>query len=296
MKYIFFLIILTIPFISQGNEKEFIPENDTLKIFSWNIGMLPYFIFKKGKKQFRGKKIVEEVLARDYNIIVFQEAFHTRVRNRMSRKLRKKYKYQYGPANREYLRLKTNSGIWVLSDRPLIHKGNVQFDAFTKASANHMARKGAMLFEGEFNGHLFQVLGTHTQGRPIIINNHQFHQIYDGLLEPHYEEGIPQIICGDMNCRSNNPEEYDAMKRIFHVGNPINFLDYTEDENNPKPVERTIDYIFVRENESNIKVQETRRFILGPKWGYVKGIKGKVYGKTIGYSDHPCIDISVTFE
>ena len=116
--------------------------------------MLPYFVYFKTKKNKRAQLIVDELHQRDYHIVVFQEAFHRRIRRRMGRALKEKYPYQYGPANMKWWRSQTNSGIWIISDRPLEELATVQFDTVTTPD-NKMARKGAMLMEGEFGNQTF---------------------------------------------------------------------------------------------------------------------------------------------
>jgi len=152
----------------------------------------------------------------------------------------------------------------VFSNRPLIYKRTVKFDVATSWD-NKMARKGAMLLEGEFNGNLFQIINTHTQGKPSIINNHQFHQIYDGLIAPFERKSIPQIICGDLNCASTKPDDYSQMLRILHIDNPQSLYD---DRYKTKGglLGRTIDYILVRPNDSDMRIIRTSKILLGRDW------------------------------
>ena len=121
------------------------------------------FKTKKGK---RCKGIVEELGKRDYNIIVFQEAFKMRSRRKIYKGLKAKYPYHYGPANRKFS-WRTNSGIWVLSDRPLSVKGEVEFTEC--ANDGCLARKGGLMVEGEHNGHIFQIVILIFLGNEIII-------------------------------------------------------------------------------------------------------------------------------
>ncbi len=229
----------------------------------------------------------------DYDIIVLQEVFHKTNRRLLKRKLKKKYPYIYGPPNRKRWTIKTNSGLLVLSKRPLILKGTVQFDAATSLD-NKMSRKGAMLLEGEFNGHLFQIINTHTQGNPSIINGHQFHQVYDGLIHPYEKKGVPQIICGDMNCSSANPRDYQQMLRIFHIGEP----NVTHDDRYAEKgglLEKTIDYILVRPNNSRMNIIRTSKILIGPDWIHSHKA-GKKYGVHVGLSDHYPMEIEVVWE
>lgn len=270
------------PIIQPKQQKE-----KPLKILSWNIYMLPYTIFWRSKKTNRAKLIAKELLERDYDIIVFQEAFKRRPRRKLRKLLKKKYPYMYGPANKKFFSISTNSGIWVLSNRPLILKGMIDFDACEGIDC--MARKGAMMLEGEHNGHLFQIVGTHTQGGPQIINRHQFHMIYDSLLEPFQKKGVPQIICGDMNCSFSKKKDYKAMMRIFDAEN-TKLSGKRRHSNWEKSA--IIDYILLRRNGAEI--QATRKEILriGKKW------ETKIKKRTkqsLGLSDHYPIEMEIQF-
>lgn len=295
MKYLFalFLFLFSINNSEAQNTSLSYP-NDTLKIVSWNIHMLPYFfVLPISKKRKRTKLIGEEFNHNyDYDIIVLQEVFHKTNRRLLKRKLKKKYPYQYGPPNRKRLSLKTNSGLMVFSKRPLIYKASVQFDVATSFD-NKLARKGAMLLEGEFNGNLFQIINTHTQGNPPIINGHQFHQIYDGLIEPYEKENVPQLLCGDMNCSSKIPTDYNQMLKIFHIENPAPMYD-DRYEKNGGLLGRTIDYILVRPNNSGMKIIRTSKILIGPDWKKTKAV-GKKFGVHCGLSDHYPMEIQVVW-
>ncbi len=266
-------------------------EKDTLKILSWNIHMLPYFyVFTKTKKRKRAKLIIEEFKNRDYNIILIQEAFHRKIRNRIKRKLKKKYPYAYGPPNKQYFRIQTNSGLLVLSDRPLIEKSSVQFTE-SYSWDNRMARKGAQLVQGEFNGHIFQIINTHTEGTPVIINNSQFHEIYDGLIQPYEQKNIPQIIAGDFNCNMKNEDQFSQMLNLLHVTDTIPHQDIRYNEKN-KILKEGIDHIFIRKNMSKVNVTKYRKLLIGFDW--IQGRK-KIFKKTVGYSDHYPVDMHLVF-
>lgn len=271
------------------------PPQDTLKIISWNIHLLPYFmVYPKSKKRKRTKLIAEAFNAeKDYEILALQEVFHKTNRRLLKRKLKKKYPYIYGPPNRQRHRIKTNSGLMVFSKRPLIYKKSVQFDVATSWD-NKMARKGAMLLEGEFNGNLFQIVNTHTQGQPSIVNNHQFHQIYDGLIAPFERKNIPQIICGDMNCNNTNVQDYSQMLRILHIDNPAPMYD-DRYEAKGGLLKKTIDYIFVRPNDSDMKILRTSMILIGQDWKKLGNLH-KTYGVDVGLSDHYPMEILLTWD
>ncbi len=278
-------LIVSNVFGSNSNKKD----DKALKILSWNIHMLPYMIFAKSDKKERESNISEYLKESDYNIIVFQEAFKQRIRKRLKKHLKEKYPYTYGPANWKFLSLKTNSGIMIFSDRPLIEKGEVQFDVCTGADC--LARKGSILVEGEHNGHLFQIAGTHANaGGSRIMKNHQYHQIYDGLLYKYQKQGVPQFICGDMNRSMSNKRQYKEMLQIFDaedgpLGGERQYTNYQKSG--------IIDYILLRRNGSDIKSIKKTVPTIGPDYD-PKIEKYKPGG--MSWSDHFPVDITIVFE
>lgn len=285
------LLLCLLVVASAHGQKEYTPPYPAqLKILSWNIHMLPYFVYYKTKKQKRAKGIVTELKQRDYNILVLQEAFHLIARRKIRKGLKEKYPYSYGPANRKFMSLKANSGIWILSDRPLSIKGEVQFTEC--AGDGCLARKGGLMVEGEHNGHIFQIVGTHTNGNPQEVNRHQFRQLYDELLQPNEDSATTQIICGDMNCQRAKPEDYEAMMRLLHVTQQPHY-NCKEDTTATGEIEQTVDYIFVRDNGAPVHILRTATIRIGPSW---KGGNPKRYGTTVGLSDHYAVEITLEFE
>ena len=290
-----FILLFSILFINFSNAENInnSPVNDTLKIVSWNVHLLPYFfVFPKSKKRKRTKLIADQFnYKKDYDIIVLQEVFSRSNRRLLKRRLKNKYPYIYGPPNKKRHKIQTNSGLMVFSERPLIYKKSIEFDVATSWD-NKMARKGAMLLEGEFNGNLFQIINTHTQGKPAIINGHQFHMIYDGLIEPFERKNIPQIICGDLNCNSDHKGDYTQMQKILDV-DPAPMHDDRLSKNGDI-LNKTIDYILVRDNDSNMKIIRTSKILIGPDWEKSSNTH-KRFGKTVGLSDHYPMEIMVTW-
>ncbi len=184
-------------------------DENNLKILSWNIYMLPKIVPQKGKLE-RAQTIVDSVKKSDFDIIVFQEAFLPEARELIFNGLQPLYPYQYGPANSGGFTVKINSGVWVISKMPMKILNTTQFK--NCAANDCWARKGAMLLEGEWNGKAFQILGTHLQADGFDrIREKQMDQIYLELLAEYKRDGVPQIICGDMNTEKEMKEHYCEM-------------------------------------------------------------------------------------
>ncbi len=228
-------------------------DSTSLKILSWNIYMLPYLGMVNGNEN-RAKAIAEKLIDSDYQIIVFQEAFTKKSRRVLSRRLKGAYPYQYGPANKgKLLSLMTNSGLWVVSKIPLTELGQIRFSL--SRGFDMIARKGAVLFEGDFQGRSFQILATHLQaeGEPVLRRK-QCHEIKDKLLNRYFRAETPQFICGDFNIDMHDNDNYNAMLTTLEAqnGDISGDIKFTYDEVDNTLVskspgrKRVIDYILVR--------------------------------------------------
>lgn len=182
----------------------------------------------------------------DYDIIVFQELFHKKVRNYFCEKFAKKYPYHYGPVNNRFISFRFNGGVVVFSKCPLKLKKQIIFKA--RKGIEIFAKKGAMLIEGEWENTKFQIIGTHIQAfSDKEIKYAQMKEILDKLLLPYYMKDVPQIICGDMNINSHTQNEYEGMLAVFGIneGRLIWEKQYS------KANGREIDYILICKNEND---------------------------------------------
>jgi len=226
--------------------------NKELKILSWNIYMLPYIsLFNKNGE--RAKVIAHTLQSSDYQVIVFQEAFSYKCRNILAKNLVKEYPYQYGPINKNRLPFRTNSGLWVVSKFPLTELGQIQFSL--SKGFDIVARKGAVLFQGDFDGSSFQLITTHLQAyNSSEVRAEQCNEIREHLLNKFYNPHIPQLICGDFNIDMDDRPNYQKMLKTLdaHNGELSGNVKVTYDEINNNLAkttngkERVIDYVLVR--------------------------------------------------
>lgn len=245
-----------------------------LKVLSWNIYMLPPLAKFTGKQR-RAKRIGEVLKNSDFDILVFQEAFHGAARRKIWRRLKERFPYRLGPANKRWYSLKTNSGIWILSRIPLKEVGTIDFSECDGIDC--WSRKGALLAEGAFNDQTFQILGTHLEaGGPKELKAGQYREL-NTLLSQYRKEGVPQVICGDFNTHRKDSSRYDLLVDILGVTNaPFDGEQkFTSDGEindiklgrNDKKKRSWIDYVFYRSNgiEADIK-----RFVRIPRLRWSK--------------------------
>lgn len=251
-----FILFLLFIFKSAG-AKEIISRKsrDELKILSWNIYMLPHCSLFHGNCK-RARDIAEVLLHSEYDIIVFQEAFDYRARRILRKQLRETFPYFYGPANESFFSFKTNSGLWIVSRIALVHIKEIEYQ--NRIGIDAMARKGAVMFEGNWNGNAFQLVSTHLQAdSPDDVRHKQCDEIYDRLLKCFYKPNVPQIVCGDFNIEEEDVTNYQYMLHVLDAENGAiegNILStYDEIDNSlarkPNGKKRLIDYVLVRNSK-----------------------------------------------
>jgi endonuclease/exonuclease/phosphatase family metal-dependent hydrolase len=250
-----------------------------LKILSWNIYLLPAYIFETQTKYRRARGIAAELLNMDYDIIVFQEAFHYTARMVIARLLHDRYPYQYGPSNNK-TSIKGSSGVWIISSIPLTNRHEIKYK--TCKGTDALARKGAMLLEGCWYGITFQIVGTHLQSAGgNELRHNQMQQLHDELLIKFQKEGVPQFICGDMNTCYGDCEEYGNMLKILEADNDP----YPEITGGTSTGGEVIDYILVRQNHySRFNVKRNIKSISHP-WS----------AKNHALSDHKAVEATILF-
>ena len=98
-------------------------KNDTIKIASWNIQMIPkiYAPFTKlarKKQKVRTPKIIQYLNSTNFDIIVLQEVFDKSISNKFKTDLKIKFPYCLMP-QKEGFTFKLSSGVMILSKYPV---------------------------------------------------------------------------------------------------------------------------------------------------------------------------------
>ena len=292
---LFFLLVFFSPANTNSGKvslsvNKSIVKRDALKILSWNIYMLPHCSLIKGNAR-RAKAIAQELSGLRYDIIVFQEAFDYRARIIIGNVLKSEFPYMYGPANESCFSLRTNSGVWILSRIPLKKIKEIEFKS--RFGIDAMARKGAVLFEGNWNNHEFQLIGTHLQAdSPDEVRREQCKEIYCNLLRQYFKKDVPQLVCGDFNIEEADTANYNYMLRVLHAENgqmdgKIK-VSYDEIDNQlakrPNGTKQLIDYVLVR-NDNFIRNIKRR----------VSVLRYNIKNKYMELSDHYGIEATINF-
>lgn len=239
---------------------------DSLRVLSWNIQMLPMFVNNNGKGK-RAKAIVDQLKLHRYDVVVFQEAFKKRSRRIIRKGLKETYPHQTRVLNKKTVAFKMNGGVMVVSRHPIKEVHQIRYQART--GFDKLSRKGAQLAEIDFNGRTIQVVGTHLQafGRDSILYS-QYKQLHDELLAKHSKPGIPQFVVGDFNTRKSHARYPDMLSTLqaedgelagdqqFTMDRPYNDLCTGN-----KEARILFDYIFVRPQGTTLSITRQVRII-----------------------------------
>lgn len=256
---------------------------DTLRLLSWNIQMLPFPAPPHGKAK-RARAIAEILNREKYDVVVFQEAFKRRGRRILRRELRQSYPNQTRVLNKKAISIKINGGVLIFSRHPIDSVHEIRFARRT--GYDKFSRKGAMLTEINFHGRKVQVLGTHLQAfgtDDILIS--QYNQMRKELLDRHSRKGVPQFLLGDFNTRKTPPvpaglsadtpspqTRYMAMIQTLDAedGELSGPQRYSMDRPNNDLTERSntrilLDYVLVRPADQEIDIRREIR-IFRKQW------------------------------
>ena len=279
--------------------------DQSLKVLSWNIYMLPRKAVRTGQSE-RAEVIARQLKDTDYDVIVFQEAFDKTARNLLWERLQATFPYQEGPVNLKGSPFRTNGGVWIISKYPMNKLGEIKYHV--SSGSDMFARKGAMIVQLTKNGKTYQVVGTHLQSddseRKSQIRSIQYNQMIAELMQPNRIDSIPQILCGDFNISKKDYRNYNRLVRSIEptenpncdkdicqnvpvIGVEQYTWDYTKNDLIPAPCEvTTYDYIFVRKDRIGFREVNRRVRVFAGSW--IR--KGKMK-KSL--SDHFAMEIEV---
>ncbi|HUH73388.1 MAG TPA: sphingomyelin phosphodiesterase [Chitinophagales bacterium] len=244
---------------------------DSLKLLSWNIYMLPPMVMFTGKNK-RASIIGEELANSDYDVLVLQEAFLAGARKRIYNKLKHEYPYEVGPAFRELYSLKTSSGIWILSKHPMKEIAKVKFKR-KSGFDNKMARKGALMVEVNKNGQIFEVIGTHLNaGGTLDIKASQIRQIKEELIDVYHNENHPLVVAGDFNIDKYEENGLDSMICILDMndygleGERQHTFDFTRNDLGDGKSKGVIDFVYFKPGKLKVRNSERRIPLIEKIW------------------------------
>lgn len=252
--------------------------NDSLRILTWNVFLLPRPILSGQNK--RVKKIINVLKeSNQWDLVILQEVFIPRLGAKIKKELDEQFPFAYGPIGKSSF-LNFDGGVMILSRNKAINSDSIFFTGGCEG-ADCFSQKGAVFVEIQKNGKSVQVVGTHAQAEQSK-NAHklrlgQYRQIVERLLKPHERPKVPQIIAGDMNtdfycdtCYQEMLMAFDAEDTECNKDRECTF-DGKENELIPKSKGRVVrsilDYILLRKRDTKFRVAHTSVRKFRESWG-----------------------------
>ena len=264
-----FLILLN---IFSGNTQ--VPR---IKVLSWNVFLRPG-IMPDGQMN-RVPEISKYLLTSSADVIVLQEAFHRKARQKLISVLSDKYPFhtQRGPVSFWGV----SSGLLIFSNKPILNQSNTSFSR--ARVSDRLAKKGVISIKIEVNNQDVHIFGTHLQTggaeKSIEIQKAQLKTIESLVKKTAFSSLI--IYAGDFNI---HPDEkiFEFLSKRLSIKLPVLDSVYKSTANYSDqdlyPVEGDpvwIDYVFLK---TTTRGKQIRTWIEEPRVS--------LDGKSIRLSDH----------
>ena len=248
-------------------------DNDTIKIVSWNIKMVPrpIALFAKSarkKQKDRAPKIIQYLNNSNFDIVILQELFDQSITKKFSKDLSNKYPFILSPI-KEGFTVKMTSGVMILSKYPYELVAHEIFNVSKKT--DNAAQKACSLIKVNINGKKILIGGTHLDSRNEESRILQSKLTKERIIAPFINDTVPMFLAGDFNVNNPSPS-YDSLSTLFDLENYQLNDDrpYTFDEFNSwneKGYKAWIDFIFYQDSD---KIEVLDQYILRPVMTYKK--------------------------
>lgn len=277
----------------------------SIKIVSYNIQMLPTSV-KNVHQDARVQSIANNI--RDYDVIVFSEAFDDDMRNIIKNDLNTSHPFSScilgihegcNEGDREFCQ---DGGVIIFSKHPIVEQAEVLYyktdcdmskwaalwaDRPECWGSDCKARKGAKYIKIEKEGIFFHIFGSHAQAtyndRPFETYRKarelQFRILHHFIKQQNIPSVDPVLIAGDLNVDMiGKPDEYENMLSILEARFSDNIdKTYTFDPINNCLAEsgnaEYLDYILFKTNHRNPQNSAIRTLKLKSDQSYIS--KGK---------------------
>ena len=248
-------------------------DNDTIKIVSWNINMVPKHLSiltksARKKQKDRAPRIIQYLNNSNFDIIILQELFDKSITKRFREDLNINYPYILSPI-KEGFNLKMTSGVMILSKYPYTLISHEIFNVSKKK--DNTAQKACSLIKVNINGKKILLGGTHLDSRNEESRILQSKLTKEKIINPFINDTIPMFLAGDFNVNKNSVS-YDSLVKLFALETyPLNDdRPYTFDEFNSwneKGYKAWIDFIFYQNSK---KIEVLDQYIVRPVMMYKK--------------------------
>ncbi len=232
---LFFLMLIAAIFIGASRGTAADAPKANLKILTWNIQMLPALDFLSNdlqkKQSLRAPWIIEYLNKQDYDIVALEEVIDRKITEQFKAGLRDQYPYIIAPPSKAGI-AGASGGVFIASRIPLKYLTHIVYK--NVAGVDRLAEKGCLLVEGERDGVKFQLAATHLQAGHNDMKEKEIQEIFDGIIKPYRQKGVPQFLVGDLNVASDTADERSRWKMLLKT---TEMKEYPTDDPRPWSVD-----------------------------------------------------------
>ncbi|BAZ51578.1 hypothetical protein NIES4103_42350 [Nostoc sp. NIES-4103] len=304
-----FLLLFLPPFSGNRALAQTNSYPNDFKLLTDNVYMLSTKLYPNWGQEQRAGLIAKSDYIKDYDVVIFQEAFENTASNKLLSGLRSEYPHQTPVLGRtkkgwdstlgNYSNglLVEDGGVAIVSRWPI--KEKVQYVFKESCGADFYSNKGFVYVKLEKNQRFYHVIGTHTQaedrvcgrGKPAEIRSSQFREINKFIRDKNIPPNEIVFIGGDLNVNRNNSSEYRRMLASLEVDEPKDYAGFTATwdpttnsiarYNYPNSPGEYLDYILISKNHAQPNFWYNQASdVHSPEWTVTS------YGQTYKYNDY----------
>jgi endonuclease/exonuclease/phosphatase family metal-dependent hydrolase len=257
-----------------------------LKILTWNIQMLPTFGFLsedlQKKQAVRAPWIIEYLNQQDFDIVALEEVIDRKITEELKEGLKSHYPHIVAPPSKSGIS-GTSGGILIASRIPLTYVSHIVYK--NVAGVDRLAEKGCLMAAGERDGVRFQIAATHLQAGHNEMKEKQIPEIWEGILKPNLQEGVPQFLVGDMNVASDVDDERPRWRMLLATTHMHEFptddprpwsVDNENSWSRPSKQGERIDHVLLNPSGTGTKIQRQT----------IQRVWKEYEGRRMDYADH----------
>ncbi|MGQ5525443.1 sphingomyelin phosphodiesterase [Chitinimonas sp. PSY-7] len=206
--------------IQTDNRPEAQSASNEFKVLTWNIwGVI-------GSKQICDRWTEIPANARNFDAVVFSEAFDNSCRDRLRAGLRADFPYQTQVVDKD--NIFEDGGVFIASRWPIAGERQMVYSQCTGTDC--LANKGVMMVEIIKHGKAYHIAGTHTQAwnsdaqRAMRLSQLTSMRQFVDQQRPPATDAL--FYAGDLNVdKYATPDDYQKMLALFDAA-PPNFVGY----------------------------------------------------------------------
>ena len=197
-----------------------------MKIVSWNIAGLPWYVNLNGDPTKRIKKIIKKIKSLKADFICLQEVFDRKIIQTLKDNFENKHNYNivFSPDSSRFYKI--NGGLCIITKTKILHSSSYIFKH--SCGEDSFSEKGLLYIIVKINNKKIAIVNTHLNAsNPIFIfrgdievtQKHQLNEVIQFIKKINKKYNINNFVfCGDLNIEINSKNYkrfYKNMKKEY---------------------------------------------------------------------------------